>query len=140
VLLVFQGGYAPSQGTELNLFDLPGAPPSALPIIRIQNLAPGFDYLLATNGGKLTLAANNDAVYVAPELTMRLDAIRVVNGLAELTIQGNMDFGTVDVQTSSDLQSWSVIGNAPIIHGQGRFVHFDSPTPSQRFYRVAMKP
>ena len=43
----------------------PGGAPATLPAVQIQNLAPGFNYNLATISGKLTLTASNNATAIS---------------------------------------------------------------------------
>jgi hypothetical protein len=136
VLLVFQNNYAPRTGHQLRLFDLPGGAPATLPAVQIQNLAPGFNYSLATVGGKLTLTASNNATFSPPATTLRVDGLRVANGMAELGVQSNLDFGTLAVQASYDLQSWADIGQVRIVRGAGRFLDLNSAKSSRLFYRV----
>jgi outer membrane autotransporter protein len=59
-------GFAPKQGDTFDFIRIGGTASDTFSQIEIQNLAPGFQYDVATNGGKVTLTALNDGFFVPP--------------------------------------------------------------------------
>ncbi len=79
----FLDGFAPMTGDRFDFFTVDGSLSGDWPNVRIENLAPGFEYDLLFDSGVYSLIARNDAVSVPEPSTVVLSAMA---GLALLGI------------------------------------------------------
>jgi T5SS/PEP-CTERM-associated repeat protein len=61
----FLNGFAPKQGQQFDLLSVGGTLTGSFATVGIENLAPGFQFGLVTNGQALSLVASNDGVFSA---------------------------------------------------------------------------
>jgi T5SS/PEP-CTERM-associated repeat protein len=64
LLLRFIDGFAPHQGDQFDFLNVSGSKTGAFADVTIENLEPGFQYDLSTDGNLFSLTARNDGVFV----------------------------------------------------------------------------
>jgi T5SS/PEP-CTERM-associated repeat protein len=98
----FLNGFAPKQGQQFELLSVGGALTGNFATVGIENLAPGFQFGVVTNGRALSLVASNDGVFSA-----------ALPGEVDVTVTnfGGLTYANYTITTSNSCQSIALDGS-----------------------------
>jgi hypothetical protein len=97
----FLNGFAPKQGQQFDVLSVGGTLTGSFATVGIENLAPGFQFGLVTNGPALSLVASNDGVFSA-----------ALPGEVDVTVTnlGGITYANYIITTSNSCQTITLDG------------------------------